>query len=248
MSEDGSATELVKAAAEGASSGALAALISPVSGFLGKLLGQPAEELGGWAADAISFRRWQSRVKMLARASEILSETGMDAEEVPLRLLMPILDKGANEDRSEMEERWASLLANAASADEQVPVAFPEILSQLEPEQAQILDHVYDVMMSIAPEARKHNLGMIQAGIANDLALDPGVIEYHVDNLFRLRLVREPTGTLGGEGDTVTLSAFGRKFVRACRSPSQPDPPIIFTDAAEVQRQATLNRQRRSNS
>jgi hypothetical protein len=65
----------------------------------------------------------------------------------------------------------------AASADEQVPVAFPEIPSQLEPEQAQILDRVYDVMMSIAPEARKHNLGMIQAGIANDLALDPGVIE-----------------------------------------------------------------------
>lgn len=247
MTDDNSPGELVKAAAEGTASGAISSLVAPVSEFLGKLLGRPAEELGGWAADVISFRRWKSRVKMLRRAEEIIDASGLTPGEVPLRVLMPVLESGANEERPDMQERWARLLANAATKDQEMPAAFPDVLRQLDPVEARVLDHVYDVMMSIAPEIRQHDLGMIRTGIAEELGIPTNTIEFHVDNLIRLRLVREPTGSIGGVGDAVTLSEFGRAFVRACRPPSQPDPPIRFTDAVEVRKQAALNRQRRAS-
>jgi hypothetical protein len=245
MASDDPASDLVKAAAEGTAGGAISALIAPVTTFLGKLLGSSVEQLGGWAGDIISFKRWQSRVKMLTKAEQIIEASGLEAHEVPLRVLMPILDGAANEDRTDMQDRWARLLANAATMSSEMPAAFPDVLRQLDPVDARVLDHVYNVMMSIDPEIRRHDLGMIRTGIAEELGLPAETIEFHVDNLVRLRLVREPTGSIGGTGDAVTLSEFGRRFVRASRPPEEPDPPITFTDAAEVRRQAAQNRQHR---
>ena len=178
-----------------------------------------------------------------------MADAGLDPKAVPLRTLAPLLEGATlSEDGDGMEDRWASLLANAAGGAQDVPPSFARLLSEIEPVEARILDHVYNVMMAIAPEIRRHDLGMLRAGIADELGLARETIEYHLDNLIRLRLVREPTGAIGGLGDVVTLSEFGRRFVRACRAPALPDPPIVFTDAAEVQRQAALNRQRRPAS
>lgn len=196
MSDDlPTTTEIIAAAAEGSAHGMIGALIEPVTEFLSTLLGPATAELGGWAGDVVEFMRWKWRVKMLRGTEEILVQSSLTAHEIPLRVLMPILDSGANEDRPEMQERWANLLANAASRANDVPASFASVLSDLEPEQAQILDHVYDVMMSIAPEVRRHDLGLLRLGIVNDLALPADTIEYHLDNLIRLRLVRAPGDT-----------------------------------------------------
>ena len=132
--------EIVAAVAEGSARGAIAALIEPVGGFLGLLLGPATRELGGWAGDVVEFMRWKWRAKMLKRAEEIIESAGLTAHDVPLQVLMPILDSGANEDMPEMQERWANLLANAATAAETIPAAYPEILRQLEPIEALSLD------------------------------------------------------------------------------------------------------------
>ncbi len=241
--------EIIVAATEGSARGTIGALIDPVTDFLSTLLGPATAEFGGWAGDLVRFMRWKWRVKMLGRAEEILKQAGLPAQEVPLHVLMPILDTGANEERPDMQERWANLLANAASRANDVPASFATVLSDLEPEEARILEHVYDVMLSIALEAREHDLGLFRLGIAKDLNLPAGhELEYHLDNLIRLRLVREPTGAVGSKGDTVTLSEFGRRFVRACRSPTHPDPPIRFSNAADVKRQAAENRRRWESS
>jgi hypothetical protein len=68
--------------------------------------------------------------------------------------------------------------------------------------------------------------------------------EKELDNLIGLRLIRKPSGVIDDELEMVTLSGFGRAFVRACRAPSQPDPPVRFTNAAQVMEQAGKNRQR----
>jgi hypothetical protein len=71
-----------------------------------------------------------------------------------------LMDGGTLEDDEEMAERWASLLANVAGGARDVPPSFASVLRDLEPEQARILDHVYQTMMQIAPELRRGNLGM----------------------------------------------------------------------------------------
>lgn len=88
------------------------------------------------------------------------------------------------------------------------------------------------------------NLGMARTGLVSELGLSDDPVEYHLDNLIRLRLIRKPSGVMDDELEMVTLTEFGRAFVHACRPPSQPDPPVRFTNSAQVMEQAGKNRQR----
>jgi Abortive infection alpha len=215
-----------------------------ISHFMGTVMGSPGLELGELVTDQIRAWRFKRGIKYVQRAMKQLEDAGMNPKAVPMRTLAPLMDGGTLEDDEEMGARWASLLANAASGEREVPPSFASVLRDLEPEQARILDHVYQTMMQIAPELRKQNLGMARMGIVAELGLSNETLEYHLDNLIRLRLVRRPSGVIDDELEMVTLSEFGRAFVRACRPPSQPDPPVRFTDAAQVARQASENRQR----
>jgi hypothetical protein len=228
--------ELIKAGAEGAASGAIGALIEPISGFLGKLFGGSAEQLGGWAADIVAFRRWKSRVRIAQKAEEFLLDAGLEAREVPRPVLMPMLEAMGDEEDESMMTRWASLLASAASREGSVPRSFPRILAELEPHEARILDHVYEAMSQIAPQFHP-KLAVLTRAIASLLGLTDDQVTLGVDNLTRLRLVRAAGLIIGdaGDADGVRLTEFGWAFLRACRPPSEPDPPIRFNDPSVLQ-------------
>jgi Abortive infection alpha len=236
MNEPSTSLELARVVAE--------EVTPEISHFMGTVMGSPGLELGELVTDQIRAWRFKRGIKYVQRAMKQLEDAGMNPKAVPMRTLAPLMDGGTLEDDEEMGARWASLLANAASGEREVPPSFASVLRDLEPEQARILDHVYQTMMQIAPELRKQNLGMARMGIVAELGLSNETLEYHLDNLIRLRLIRRPSGVIDDELEMVTLTEFGRAFVRACRPPSQPDPPVRFTDAAQVARQASENRQR----
>ena len=219
-------------------------LTPEISRFMGSVMGSPGLELGELVTDQIRAWRFKRGIKYVQRAMKQLEVAGMDPTAVPMRTLAPLMDGGTLEDDEEMAERWASLLANVAGGARDVPPSFASVLRDLEPEQARILDHVYQTMMQIAPELRRGNLGMARTGLVGELGLSDDAVEYHLDNLIRLRLIRKPSGVMDDELEMVTLTEFGRAFVRACRPPSQPDPPVRFTNAAQVMEQAGKNRQR----
>jgi hypothetical protein len=236
MNEPNASLELARVVAE--------EVTPEISHFMGAVMGSPGLELGELVTDQIRAWRFKRGIKYVQRAMKQLEDAGMNPKAVPMRTLAPLMDGGTLEDDDEMAARWASLLANAASGDREVPPSFASVLRDLEPEQVRVLDHVYQTMMQIAPELRRQNLGMARMGIVAELELSNENLEYHLDNLIRLRLIRRPLGVIDDELEMVTLSEFGRAFVRACRPPSQPDPPVRFTDAAQVARQASENRQR----
>jgi hypothetical protein len=98
-----------------------------------------------------------------------LEEVGMNPTAVPMRTLAPLMDHGTLEDDPEMGKRWASLLANAASGERDVPPSFASVLRDLEPAQARILDHVYQIMMQISPALRKGDIGVGRPGLVAEL-------------------------------------------------------------------------------
>jgi hypothetical protein len=228
--------ELIKAGAEGAASGAIGALIEPISGFLGKLFGGSAEQLGGWAADIVAFRRWKSRVRIAQKAEQFLIDAGLEAQEVPRPVLMPMLEAMGDEEDESMVDRWASLLASAASRSNSVPRSFPRILAEVEPDEARILDHVYEAMSQIASQFHPQ-LAVLKRAIASLLSLTDEQVTLGVDNLMRLRLVRAAGLTIGdaAEADGIRLTDFGWSFARACRPPSEMDPPIRFDDPSVLE-------------
>jgi Abortive infection alpha len=233
MNEPGASVEIARVVAE--------EITPEISRFMGTVMGSPGLELGELIADRIRAWRFKRGIKYVQAAMKQLDEAGMNPTTVPMRTLAPLMDGGTLEDDAEMGKRWASLLANAASGERDVPPSFASVLRDLEPAQARILDQIYQIMMQISPALRKGDIGILPQGLVAELGLSDETIDYHLDNLIRLRLVRSPAGPFGDDS-LITLSEFGRVFVRACRPPSQPDPPVRFTDAAQVAEQASKNR------
>ena len=110
---------------------------------LRKLLGllAPIREFTGWVADFVRYHRAPHQARLLMRAAEKIKDCGLPALAVEDKLLQKILTEGPMEDDPSMQERWVNLLANAGIVgDATVRAAFPGVLSELEPNEAALLD------------------------------------------------------------------------------------------------------------
>lgn len=186
------------------------------------LLG-PVREMVEWVTQSIRYRREPSKAKLLVTSAAKIRASGLPVRAVDDRLLRAVLEDGALEDDPEMQERWANLLAGAATGSTVAP-AYPEILRQLEPVESRLLDELVDehgMTRSMPPGYPVHSV--------------PEFEPRHFGNLERLGLVAwEVRGS--GSGGTYTLgeleslprvppqrwltsTALGAAFVTACRSP-----------------------------
>jgi hypothetical protein len=109
------------------------------------------------------------RLKRRARlAREVLAEWekwGVAPKRVPLKVLAPIFDGASLEEDEDMHERWKWLLLNASdpNAKTRVPPSFPEILKQLSPAEAKLLDALYDWTLNEVAK-RKEDIREITSG------------------------------------------------------------------------------------
>ena len=120
--------------------------------FLERTTGEPAGELGGLFGDRIRWWRFRQFVKLSKRATELLQEAGLEAQEVPPAVLVPVLE-GATlaGDDEDLQERWAALLANAAATPFAIPPSFPYVLGQLDATDAKLLDACFSWPSATAP-------------------------------------------------------------------------------------------------
>jgi hypothetical protein len=109
-------------------------------GFLQRVLG-PFAEAGDFLSEKIRFYRWHSSLKTVKRAEEIAREHGVSPKEVPLKTLVPLLEKASLEDDgSELIEKWATLLAQASADPDLVHSIYVDVLSRLRPEDVVVLE------------------------------------------------------------------------------------------------------------
>jgi hypothetical protein len=71
------------------------ALIQPVADLISKLAGPAAEEIGLTLQDSIRVYRVQRQMRLLQKVSISAQECGFTPGEVPLKLLLPILDNAS---------------------------------------------------------------------------------------------------------------------------------------------------------
>ena len=190
--------------------------------FLARVSGGPLHEVGAWLGDHVRVWRVQRQIGVLERAQRDLRQAGRDPRQVKWNVLFPLLEAGSLEDDPEMVERWAALLANAADPEAtEVPPSFPDILKQLSPKEAQILDAVFGALV----EGRTVVYG---ARLRSDLSVDEETYTVAVENLYRERLLKpmsvkldfvEPAETRYATDtlETVMLTALGEAFLGACR-------------------------------
>jgi hypothetical protein len=205
-----------------------------VRDFAGTVTGSPAREVGEWLADKIRIRRYISTLKAVDGARRATIDAGLPASAVPLKTLVPLLEYASleDDDDEDMVTRWANLLANAATASAaEVPPAFPEILRQLEPLDAAMLDALHDatVPWARANPAEEWAAAWATSHFDSNLGLSPETVGMErLDNLVRLGLCYFPQGgmTFGGRPtgvrQRVLLTDLGVAFVTACRPPQPP--------------------------
>lgn len=182
---------------------------------------EPVRETTGWLADIVRYRRVAHQAKLLMRAAAKIKASGLPAHAVPDKTLRAILEEGTMEDDESMQERWANLLSNAAIAKDGEPlkIAYPKILAELEPAEAQVLERP----VTRSPDLMTNPAETFGFETTSDLV---GLPELY--NLERLGLLRWAlsTGATWGEVadaivniDGVQITELGWAFVQACRAP-----------------------------
>ena len=186
---------------------ALSNVASPFTAEIGKLI-------------ALPFKWWNFRasIAIMEKAKKFLDEKGIKPQQVPMKLLAPILEGGSLEQEENMLEHWAQLLASSADPNTQPSIlpSFAAILKELSPKEVKILDELYGVFLDTHA-----NLPTLPVNLRSIVSLVEIIgIEYDdlqaaLYNLDRLRLIQLPASRNPKDG--IYLGKFGYLFVAACR-------------------------------
>ena len=223
------ASEHAKAVAEVAKTAGKAIDASrEAGGFISRFIGGPLEQGMGIFEDRLRYMRWERQVRLMRRTEEVLHELGINSptRPVPMKIAIPLFQAASMEEDDSLQDRWVNLLVNVANTNSGVEVnrSYIEILSQITPLEAQILDTLYSL-----PFAEMQHTGVLTADLPSRASLAPknssswsGDPAYEITlslaNLARIGTLR-PTLTMGG-GESfrrVTPTILGSAFVSACR-------------------------------
>ena len=207
--------ELVQAAKAAAELEPAVEALAEATGALG-----PVRESTGWITDLIRYKRLPHQAKLMMKAAEKIKATGIPAHAVSDKVLRAILEEGPMEDDDNMQERWENLLANAFVGEERsVRIAFPKILSELEPAEAALLDEFASRTSRKSLLQKKHSVekpgeGGHRSAIDNLVRL--GLLNYTRTLPTTVGSIRDDNATITG----VQFTRLGWDFVKACQSPS----------------------------
>jgi hypothetical protein len=220
------------------------ATLKPFGNLLERLFGGAVDQIGGEWEDRVKVRRALRREKLYAKLKTRLDDAGIDPQGIPEKIWVPALQSASLEDDESLQEKWASLLANASDPRGTTLVlpTFPTILKELTSLDARFLNAFYEHAYLNPPQ----NLVSMPAGplyTDNDLLeLYPsdalGVVSYDgsmirfrvtVDTLERSGLLSRtymapnadepPSHGLTPIIHGYQITTLGQLFVAACRPP-----------------------------
>lgn len=207
-----------------------------------------ASEVGGLLADQFRFQRFKRQLKLIKKAEKLIDEAGLSPQAIPLKILAPLIAWGSLEDDEEMISRWANLLASAGStATLGFHVVYPELLRQLEPCEARMIEDLFVMEKDGEPVDRQvfrlksgawrtlerllNSMHMSSSEIDARTEIDArnlqnlarlAVCEVRNDELFMLTATHSvserPERTGGPE---IRLTTLGLEFALVCQPPGK---------------------------
>jgi len=220
--------ESAKAAQEIAkTTGSAIGAIENFGQFIARFINGPLEQGVGIVEDKLKYMRWERQVRLMQRAEELMHEIGLEAPSrpVPMKFAVPLLQAASLEENDSLQDRWATLLVNAANASSEVELkrVYIDILERISAVEARILETVY----SIPYEQMQHAAVLTkdlpeQAFIVPDdstLAHEEpsNEIVLALANLDRLGCLSVSHSLGGGElFSSVNPTLLSKKFVEAC--------------------------------
>lgn len=214
--------------------------------FLGSLIKDPLKEASNIIYDDIRYLRVKNQVRLLCKAKAYFEKQGLQPNKIPTKVIVPLLEHGSLEDDMDLQERWANLLINSAIPETKNDffASYIEILKQISPEEALILDFLYDYYFD-----NKFSIYYTQEKYESIKGYKVDHFILYIDNLFRLNIIKsclsedindelssEMTfrGTWGSDTqlypynlwnvntDTTKFTTLGLDFIRSCRINKNP--------------------------
>jgi hypothetical protein len=202
--------------------------------FLQKVITPPLEEVGLLFADKVKLWRFKNQVNMLTKAENHLTAKGLKTRKVSLKVLTPMLEYGSLEEDESLQDKWAALFANTVKEGSAIDTTlFSHILSQLSQKDAELFEFIHN--LSTKNDSGKHSGIDGQTGrfsltyklnykfTVDDILRGFKDSYLSMDNLIRLRLVRETTSKdiLGNEINYIELTSLGFTFMAAVQTSVQ---------------------------
>jgi hypothetical protein len=185
--------------------------------FLETALGSTPEDLVGYfGGDRLRIRRAENMARMLYEARERLVAMGIkETKPATLSVALPILQGAADEDREELINLWARLLASAMdpTAQNNVRHSFIVAVKEMDPTDARVIYYLYRekvTRIKIAGGSSKTDTDV--AYISRDLDGHQDDVEVSVNHLEGLGfLITSPN-----DKNIWFPNAKLREFMRAC--------------------------------
>jgi len=99
-----------------------------VSDFFGGIIPDFVKEGGGILTDTIRFWRWKNQVNIIKKVKGKVEKSGLDKKQVPLKILLPLIENSALEEEEIIQDKWANILANAITAQKEIKPNYAEMI------------------------------------------------------------------------------------------------------------------------
>src|SRR3972149_6449098 len=86
-----------------------------VSDFFGGIIPDFVKEGGGILTDTVRFWRWKNQVRLIKKAEKIIEDNNLTKQQIPLKVLAPLIENPPIQEKGSMQKKRANLLANAVS-------------------------------------------------------------------------------------------------------------------------------------
>lgn len=125
-------------------------------GWMASVLDDLPKNLVGMPGDYVQEKRRRNLARITLRSREILAPIERKLAEPSLSVVLPLYEAAFNESRPELQELWATLLANAMLSDRSQTVrrSYFETVKKMEPADARVLAFLYRVKRLARGDAR----------------------------------------------------------------------------------------------
>jgi len=179
----------------------------------------------GILSDQVKLWRWSNQINIIKKAQAKIEASGLNKKQIPLKVLVPIIQNSSLEQDKNMQDKWANMLANAATGSIEISPNYAAILNELSPIEVVILDKIYQEVNKEADYQKRKALQFDATKLKSMLNTTEEKMDLIVENLFRLNVLQSPAGQgvmLGNfpfalrTTKVFEFTTLGYEFVRAC--------------------------------
>ena len=197
-----------------------------VAEFFDKVIPNFVIEGGGILTDTIRFWRWKNQVNIIKKVKQIVDDSKLEKKQIPLKILLPIMENSSLEEEEIIQNKWANILANAITASRDIKPNYVEILKELSVIEVVILDKLFDESNKESDYDKRRQMQFSKQAISKNFNLSSEQADLIIENLYRLNLCQAPAGHGIAVGphkfalrttEVFEFTTFGYHFVRASK-------------------------------